>query len=185
MAHLDVETTGLVAGHHEVVDLGIVYTTVTGEVLDRWYRRIQPQHPERTSPEAAKINGFEPAVWKKLGAIDPAQAVRSLLDFERNRFLGRRVVRVAYNSKFDAAFMDHLLREHSAAFDQPHQSYCWLDMPSMAWMMGYRSLEHGDLGEQLGVEGKSRVPLEHTGLGCAEYNVRVYRALLAKQEKAR
>jgi DNA polymerase III alpha subunit (gram-positive type) len=185
MAHLDVETTGLVAGHHEVVDLGIVYTTVNGEVLDRWYRRIQPQHPERTSPEAAKINGFEPAVWKKLGAIDPAQAVRSLLDFERNRFVGRRVVRVAYNSKFDAAFMDHLLRVHGAAFDQPHQSYYWLDVPSMAWMMGYRSLEHGDLGEQLGVAGKSRVPLEHTGLGCAEYNVRVYRALLAKQGKAR
>ena len=185
MAHLDVETTGLVAGHHEVVDLGIVYTTVNGEVLDRWYRRIQPQHPERTSPEAAKINGFESAVWKKLGAIDPAQAVRSLLDFERKRFVGRRVVRVAYNSKFDAAFMDHLLREHGAAFDQPHQSSYWLDVPSMAWMMGYRSLEHSDLGEQLGVEGKSRVPLEHTGLGCAEYNVRVYRALLAKQEKAR
>ncbi len=35
-------------------------------------------------------------------------------------------------------------------------------------MMGYRSLELGDLGEQLGVEGKSRVPLEHTGLGCAD-----------------
>jgi DNA polymerase III epsilon subunit-like protein len=84
MPHLDVETTGLVAGHHEVVDLGIVYTTANGEVLDRWYRRIQPHHPERTSPEAAKINGFE-------------------------------VVRVAYNSKFDAAFMDHLLREHGAA----------------------------------------------------------------------
>ena len=61
MAHLDVETTGLVSGHHEVVDLGIVYTTANGEVLDRWYRRIQPQHPERKSPGAAKINGFEPA----------------------------------------------------------------------------------------------------------------------------
>ena len=120
-----------------------------------------------------------------MGAIDPAQAVRSLLDFERNRFLGRRVVRVAYNSKFDAAFMDHLLREHGAAFDQPHESYYWLDVNSMAWMMGYRSLEHGDVGEQLGVEDKSREPLGHTGLGCAEYNVRVYRALLAKQEKAR
>jgi hypothetical protein len=55
----------------------------------------------------------------------------------------------------------------------------------MAWMMSYRSLEHGDLGVQLGVEGKSRAPLEHTGLGCAEYNVRVYRALLAKQGKTR
>ena len=51
--------------------------------------------------------------------------------------------------------------------------------------MGYRSLELSDLGEQLGVKGKSRVPLEHTGLGCAEYNVRVYRALLAKQGKVR
>lgn len=46
-----------------------------------------------------------------MGAVDPAQAVRSLLDFERNRFVGRRVVRVAYNSKSDAAFMDHLLGE--------------------------------------------------------------------------
>ena len=184
MAHLDVETTGLVAGHHEVVDLGIVYTTVDGEILDRWYRRIQPTHPERTSPEAAKINGFEPGLWKKLGALEPPEAVKSLLEFERSRFGTRRVVRVAYNSKFDAAFLDHLLREQGAAFDQPYQSYYWLDVPSMAWMMGYRSLEHGDLGEQLGVEGKSRVPLEHTGLGCAEYNVRVYRALLNQRRNA-
>jgi DNA polymerase III alpha subunit (gram-positive type) len=35
MAHLDVETTGLLAGQNEIVDLGIVYTTVDGEILDR------------------------------------------------------------------------------------------------------------------------------------------------------
>ena len=185
MAHLDVETTGLIAGHHEVVDLGIVYTTVDGEIIDRWYRRIQPRHPERTSPEAVTINRFEPLVWRKLGALDPADAVKSLLEFERSRFGARRVVRVAYNSKFDAAFLDQLLRGQGAAFDQPYQSYYWLDVPSMAWIMGYRSLEHADLGEQLGVEAKSRVPLEHTGLGCAEYNVRVYRALLDRQRSAR
>ena len=44
-------------------------------------------------------------------------------------------------------------------------------------MMGYRSLELGDLGEQLGVEGKSRVPLEHTGLGCAEQRPRISRVV--------
>jgi len=183
MAHLDVETTGLMAGHHEVVDIGIVYTSLDGEPIDRWYRRVMPKHPERASPEAAKINGFDPKVWQELGAIEPSRAVEELLTFERTRFTGKRLIRVAYNSKFDAAFMDHLLREHGAALDQPNQSYYWLDIPSMAWMMGYRSLEHGDLGEELGVEGKSRVPLEHTGLGCAEYNVRVYRALLAVRKK--
>ena len=183
MAHLDVETTGLVAGHHEIVDIGIVYTTLEGDVLDRWHRRVMPRHPERTSPEAAQINGFDPQVWKKLGAIEPARVVDLLLAFERERFPGKHLVRVAYNSKFDAAFMDQLLRDHGSALDQPNQSYYWLDVPSMAWMMGYRSLEHGDLGQELGVAPKSRVPLEHTGLGCAEYNVRVYRALLAMRQK--
>lgn len=184
MAHLDVETTGLVAGHHEIVDIGVVYTTLDGGVLDRWHRRVMPRYPDRVSPEAVKINGFEPTVWKKLGAIEPARAVELLLTFERDRFPGKTLVRVAYNSKFDAAFMDHLLREHGTALDQPNQSYYWLDVPSMAWMMGYRSLEHGDLGQELGVAPKSRVPLEHTGLGCAEYNVRVYRALLALRKKS-
>jgi hypothetical protein len=54
-----------------------------------------------------KINGFDPIVWKKLGAIEPGEAVKTLLDFERRRFVDRRIVRVAYNSKFDAAFIDH------------------------------------------------------------------------------
>jgi DNA polymerase III alpha subunit (gram-positive type) len=183
MAHLDVETTGLVAGFNEIVDLGIVYTTVDGEILERWHRRLMPRHPERTHPEAAKINGFEPTVWKKLDAIEPKAAVDALLAFERSHFGGKRLVRVAYNSKFDAAFMDDLFKQADAAFDQPNYSYYWLDVPSMAWLLGYRPLEHGDLAVELGVQGTSDIPLEHTGLGCAEYNVRVYRELLARLKK--
>ena len=183
MAHLDVETTGLVAGYNEIVDVGIVYTTVDGEILEKWHRRLMPRHPERTHPEASKINGFEPAVWKKLGAVDAKAAVDTLLAFERSRFAGKRLVRVAYNSKFDAAFMDDLFKQADAAFDQPNYSYYWLDVPSMAWLLGYRPLEHGDLAVELGVQGTSDVPLEHTGLGCAEYNVRVYRDLLTRLKK--
>ena len=26
LAHIDVETTGLIPGHHEIVDIGVVYT---------------------------------------------------------------------------------------------------------------------------------------------------------------
>jgi DNA polymerase III alpha subunit (gram-positive type) len=180
MAHIDVETTGLVAGYNEIVDVGVVYTTVDGEILDRWHRRLMPRHPERMHPEAAKINGFELETWKELGAIEPKAAVDMLLAFERQRFAGKRLVRVAYNSKFDAAFMDDLFRQAEAAFDQPHYSYYWLDVPSMAWLLGYRPLEHGDLARELRVQGTSDVPLEHTGLGCAEYNVRVYRELLTR-----
>ena len=178
MAHLDVETTGLDPSYNEIVDIGVVYTTVDGETLGTWHRRIMPNHPERTHPEAARINGFAADVWKKLGAVTPRAAVTDLLAFERDRFPGKRLVRVAYNSKFDAAFMDNLFKQAGAAFDQPNYSYYWLDIPSMAWILGHRPLEHGDMASEMKVQGTSRVPLEHTGLGCAEYNVRVYRALL-------
>jgi DNA polymerase III epsilon subunit-like protein len=179
LAHIDVETTGLIPGHHEIVDIGVVYTDFEGNILDKWHRRVMPEHPERTEPAAAKINGFDPKVWKELGALSPRQALDEWLALEKEKFAGKTILRVAYNSKFDAAFLDVLFRAHGLAFDQPNYSYFWLDIPSMAWSLGYRELSLRDLAKRLGVKGTSDVPLEHTGLGCAEANVRVYRALVS------
>jgi len=181
LAHLDVETTGLIAGYHEIVDIGVVYTDLDGNVLHKWHRRVMPSHPDRVDPRAAAINGFDPKVWAAEGALAPAEAVEALLAFEQEKFPAKKILRVAYNSKFDAAFMDHLFRLSGQAFDQPNYSYFWLDIPSMGWILGYRSLS--DLAGAVGVEGTSKVPLEHTGLGCAEANVRIYRALLALRKK--
>lgn len=179
LAHIDVETTGFVPGYHEIVDIGVVYTEKDGTILARWHRRVMPRHPERAEPEAVAINGFDPEIWKERGALSPEEAVESLLGFERKRFPNRKILRVAYNSKFDAAFMDHLFRSAAESFDQPNYSYFWLDIPSMAWMLGYRQLTVAGLAEALGVQEPPPEPLEHTGLACAEFNVRVYRALLS------
>ena len=181
LAHIDVETTGLIAGYHEIVDIGVVYTDLDGNVLQKWHRRVRPLHPDRVEAEAAAINGFDSKIWAAEGALEPADAVQSLLAFEKEKFAAKKILRVAYNSKFDAAFMDHLFRQSGHDFDQPNYSYFWLDIPSMAWFLGYRELS--DLSGALGVEGTSDVPLEHTGLGCAEANVRIYRALLAITKK--
>lgn len=183
LAHIDVETTGLIPGHHEIVDIGVVYTDLEGNILEKWHRRVMPEHPERAEPAAAKINGFDPKVWKELGALSPKQALEEWLALEEKRFAGKTILRVAYNSKFDAAFLDVLFRAQGLAFDQPNYTYFWLDIPSMAWSLGYRELSLRDLAKRLGVKSTSDVPLEHTGLGCAEANVRVYRALREIERK--
>ena len=37
MAHVDVETTGLVPGYHEMIDVGIVMTDLEGNEIDRLF----------------------------------------------------------------------------------------------------------------------------------------------------
>ena len=56
LAHIDVETTGLLPGHHEMIDVGIVMTTLEGDILDSLFFRIQPANPERLSPGAKAVN---------------------------------------------------------------------------------------------------------------------------------
>ena len=58
LVHIDVETTGLVAGYHELIDAGVIVTTIDGDIVDRLFLRMMPDHPERLDPGAAAVNGF-------------------------------------------------------------------------------------------------------------------------------
>ena len=50
LAHVDAETTGLVPGYHEMIDVGIIMTDLEGNELDRLFLRIMPNHPDRAQP---------------------------------------------------------------------------------------------------------------------------------------
>lgn len=176
LAHLDVETTGLVAGFHEMIDLGIAYTDLDGRVRDSLFLRIMPDHPERISEGARRVNGFDAGVWRARGAIPARAAVDSLRAFHRHAAAGRSVMLVAFNSQFDTAFLDHLFRASGATWRELYH-YFVLDIPSMAWALGYRDLTGGELARRLGVADEPRIADEHTGITGAMLNVRIYQAL--------
>lgn len=182
LAFLDVETTGLVPGYHELVDVGVVVTDLDGNILDSILVRVQPDHPERTSPAAAAINDFAPETWRGYDALTPARAVDSLVAFHRRVVGTNPTLMVAHNSQFDAAFLDQLFRNDQRSWRELYHYYV-LDIPSMAWMLGLRELEGGRLAKGLGVEELPDGPGLHTGLRCAIGNVRMYRALLAEAER--
>lgn len=184
LAHLDVETTGLQPGYHEMIDLGLMMTTLDGKVVDSFFVKIQPNHPERLSPKAKEINAFDPDIWSQQGAIPPNAAVERLIQFHERAAMGKQVMLVAYNSHFDAAFLNHLFAEAGHTWRELYY-YFILDIPSMGWGLGFRSLRSQELMALYDIEPETTVPEMHTGLSGVRKNVEIYQALLAFQDSVR
>jgi DNA polymerase III epsilon subunit-like protein len=180
LAHIDVETNGLVPGWHEMIDIGLVMTDLDGNVLDSLFVLVQPEHPERTSPGAVAVNAFDAKKWKARGALAPEQAVERILEFHRRVAGDKRTLMVAYNSQFDAAFLDHLFRRAGHSWREMYH-YFVLDIPSMLWGLGDRQLTADSVMVRLGVEDEPHVAEYHTGITGAMVNVRIYRMLVQHQ----
>ncbi len=176
LAHIDVETNGLVAGWHEMIDFGLVMTDLDGNVLDSLFVRIQPEHPERTSPGAVAVNAYDPAKWRKLGALGPEEAVEKILAFHKRVAGSKNVLMVALNCSFDTAFLDHLFRRANHSWREMYFYYV-LDLPSMLWGLGERDLTSAKLLKRYGIEDEPHVAEYHTGITGAMVNVRIYQAL--------
>ena len=181
MAHIDVETTGLVPGYHEMIDVGFVITTLDGTVVDTLFVRVQPEHPERLSPGAAKVNGFDAAKWQSLHALSTKQAVDTIIAFNKRVAGSKHVLLTTFNSWFDTAFLDALMRREGRSWRELFH-YFVLDIPSMAWSLGYRDLTNGALAQKFGVADEPRVAEEHTGITGAMLNVRIYQKLQQLQK---
>jgi hypothetical protein len=167
LAFVDVETTGLVPGYNEMVDVGVVLTDLTGTEVGAFFVRMMPDYPERASEVTERINSFTEERWQSLEAVAEAEAVE------------RSVLMVAYNSWFDIAFVDHLFRQQGRTWRELYH-YFILDLPSMAWGQGLRHLAGRPLAETLGLTPETSVAEDHTGLSGARFNVAVYRALMAR-----
>ncbi len=177
LAFVDVETTGLVPGYHEMIDIGIVMTDLDGEEVGELFIRIQPEHPERTSDGARAVNAFDAERWQELGALSSIDAIDRLVAFRNDTADERNVLMVAFNSQFDAAFLDHLFRGRDRSWRELFH-YFVLDVPSMAWILGHRDLTGASLAETLAVDDEPHVAHLHTGITGARLNARIYRALL-------
>lgn len=177
LAFVDVETTGISVGYHEMIDIGVILADLEGNEIDRLFLRVMPEHPERASEEATAINGFSLARWKSLDAVSAETAVQRLLTFHKSAAGGRRILMVAHNSQFDAAFVDFLLRSAGHRRDDIYYYYV-LDIPSMAWSLGVRLLHGQRLADFFGIEDEPRTAMEHTGITGADLNLRMYREML-------
>ncbi|OLF80593.1 hypothetical protein AWH62_15290 [Maricaulis sp. W15] len=182
LAIVDVETTGLEPGTHEMIDIGAIYTDLDGRELGRFFVRIHPDHPERASALVRGMNGFDETRWTELGALSEADAVAAFLDFHDSTRGDRTMLFTAYNAYFDRNFLDALLRQHGSSFRE-HFTYFLLDIPSLAWGAGIPDMMNGDVAAELGLEAETSNPLDHTGLSGAEWNLAVLHAIQGRSHE--
>jgi DNA polymerase III alpha subunit (gram-positive type) len=181
LAFIDVETTGLVPGYHEMIDIGIVMTDLEGVELGELFIRLQPDHPERTDDGARAVNAFDDNRWRELGALSTDDAIEQVVAFHTQIAGERNVLMVAFNSQFDTAFLDHLFRSRDRSWRELYHFFV-LDIPSMAWSLGFRGLTGSSISGTLGVDDEPHIAELHTGTTGARLNARIYRALLAYGE---
>lgn len=181
LAILDIETTGLTPGYHEMIDIGIIYVDLDGNEIGRFYTRIQPDHPERLYDGAKAVNAFSPERWDELGALSEPEAAAFLKSFHEEHKGERRWMLTAFNSWFDAAFLQNFLAEEGYDWRDMYH-YHVLDLPSMAWGQGNKGVTIPVLAQQYETLDETRVPEDHTGLTGAEYNLRLYRVIIGAKE---
>ena len=90
---MDVETTGLSASNHRVLEIALVTADPSGRVLDEWSTRLNPQGPVG----ATHIHGITDA------DVAHAPLFADVLDELNVRLAGAAVV--AHNARFDQAFL--------------------------------------------------------------------------------
>lgn len=76
IAFTDVETSGLDAVKHEILEIGLVLVDQkTGEVVDTLNIKVRPEHIETADETALKINGYNAVDWQDASSISQAIAL--------------------------------------------------------------------------------------------------------------
>lgn len=173
IAFTDVETTGLDASRHEIIELGlVVIDQKTLSIIDALDLKIAPEHIETASPKALEINGYAPADWEGATSLDAA--MRAYSDKTAEAMFS------AHNITFDWAFI-------STAFTKTgtsnHMDYHRLDLLTMAWFaLRNRGAEKLNLNAVAKFLGVPEEPLPHRAINGALLGYQVF-CKLVKLEK--
>ena len=113
----DIETSGFVAGRHEIIEIGaIVYDGVIGDTFE-FSRLIKPKEP--ISEKITELTGIDAKTFDKEGYVDLRQAVIDFKDLFEGRFLV-----VGHNLlDFDNKFLNTAFKSFGFPLLQDRQSW--------------------------------------------------------------
>ncbi len=170
---LDIETTGLDALVHEIIEVGCVLFSFNVkkkifEVEESFDIKIKPQHIELANPISLKVNGYQESLWTD--ALTPEKALKKI----SQKITGR--VMVGHNAGFDYSFFNTACKKYGVV-NTLH--YHVLDTLSMAYVVLYNNVDATRLSLQYlcdfyGIENKKA----HTALADAQATYELFVKLL-------
>lgn len=164
----DVETTGLKAGYHEIIEIGAVLVhPKTLKTIRSFEVKIRPEHIERASAKALEVNGYRPEDWT--GALLLNEAMERYTSFANGAVLW------TWNVTFDWKFLEHAFETTGV----PNRlDYHFMDVASLAWLfLRPRAPEKFSLEVACTLLGIEPEPTVHRGINGARKALEAFKAL--------
>ena len=169
LAITDIETTGLDAQRHEIIDLGLLLVEQANfKILDRFEVKIKPTNLKEAAKKALTSVGYSDKEWKKAWELEQAIQIFS----EKTK----GAVFLSQNSYFEWSFLEQAFRRTGV---EDLMDYHRLDLFSIAWAVrknfpGMSKFSLTSLGKYFSLPTE---PLPHRASSGAKQQLAVLRCL--------
>lgn len=166
LAITDIETTGLDASIHEIIELAVLIVDQrTFKILDRYQTRIRPAHIRTGAKRALQVAGYTDAAWRQ------AVPLQAALEVYADKAEGAAFC--SYNVYLAYSFMDAGFK--LTGVEDP-TDYHRLDLFSLAWTrLGLASPTLDSISKRLGITPE---PLPRRAMAGAIKQLEVLKTLL-------
>lgn len=166
LAITDIETTGLDAAVHEIIEIAVLIVDQnTFRILDRYHARVRPEHIRTGAAKALQVVGYSAKAWKQAVTLETAMEVYAKKAHD--------AVFCSYNVFLAYSFMDAAFKY--AGVEDP-TDYHRLDLFTLAWSrLGMTSLNLDGICKRLDIEPE---PTPRRAMDGALKQLEVLKALL-------
>lgn len=166
IAITDIETTGLDASLHEIIDIAVVVVDPrTLNIQDQYHSRVRPMRASSAPSKALEVSGYTPAAWRNAVSLETAMAVYA--------DKARDAVFCSYSTFLSYSFIDAAFK--STGIEDP-TDYHRLDLFTLAWSrLNLSSPTMDQICRKLQLEPE---PKPHRAMAGAMLQLHVLRALL-------
>ena len=144
LLYIDTETTGLVAGHHAIIQLAYIIE-INGKVAKRGSYKINPKTYSSkiyVSPKALECNGYRVEDFDRF--TDSKDACKDFMKVLSKYKEGPKFKLVAFNSHFDIGFIQAWMKDSKQDFYGRFIDYKDLDVFALVkYLQFYSKIDTG------------------------------------------
>lgn len=149
IAIVDLETTGLDASLHEILDLAVLVVDQDSlKVQDRYSARIKPRNIKKAAKRALAVVGYSPSLWRT--SVELSAALEILSEKAKSAIL------CSHNMYLARSFLDAAFKRCGV---EDSTSYHHIDLMSFAWAkseeLGLRRLSMDALCNKLDIPSET------------------------------
>ncbi len=174
IAITDIETTGLDANTHEIIEIGlVVFDSESFETLDSLSTKVKPLRPDIFEPKAYELNGYTKELW--LHAPSLKDVMKTYIEKTKDAMFA------GHNPVLDFNFIVQALKQCGLENPFYYSNYHIVDIFTLAWAkIPHDKIDVWSLKNICKYLGVPEEPIPHRAILGAMTEYEVYKKLMTQ-----